>query len=204
LVYLWILILLIQHQKVGDMVESFVEAMESCYDEGRPCFLGKGKLAFHTMSSDEFDAMSTREVQILLAKKSIVIYDMLFPKLEYNEKGLRTLGVLDAPIEIHDQSKVAAEDANDCIIMGNLRQLLESSCHPQGKILNSLDHPSTTYTPYRFSTDHAALDCSKHRRQNFTKHFAALPDLRWGLGAIKGATHTWHWDLNGFGTVIDV
>jgi hypothetical protein len=97
------------------------------------------------------------------------------------------------------------ESADGQIKRGTRRHLLESSRDSNGKILNALDNTGREYTIWPYATDDAASQSQMTDRDRYVEKYAApLRDLRWNLGATKGAIHGWHEDADGFATVSEV
>lgn len=92
--------------------------------------------------------------------------------------------------------------------IGTLRQLLESSRHPEGEghILNALNFPLSAADTSRdgISSDLTAWVAMENTAWcNSSCSLFPIRDVRWGLAGNTGAMHHWHIDSDGFGTFVE-
>ncbi|KAF8987744.1 hypothetical protein BDQ17DRAFT_1435410 [Cyathus striatus] len=157
------------------MYQSAIKIYSDIKESGiyRPLFVDNpsNSLLRHVLWND-FDNMSTQEVQAMLQTQNIVI------------EGSKEKKDLNDPVDIHDQSIEVSEDDGDfqeCIVTGSLMDLLKSSAAFPGKkkSLNGLSFPAP----------HTAVEASSYASD---------------VPATEGASHFWHIDSRGDGTMVHV
>lgn len=189
--------------------ESFIKDIESCYDEeGRPKHIhDPDNSAYCIMTYETYKKNTTREIMDVLRTKCIVVTGWPFERMEFDGDGLETVGPMDATISVQDLSVEASQQASNVMTHSTLDEVLKCAQDPKGKIVNTLDHPSRIYDPYEFATDDKAFVAARKNSDSVGRdQFLSIPvkDIRWYIAGLKGATHGWHFDSNGFVTVIDV
>lgn len=165
---------------------------------------------------EEFNKMSTNEVQQLFSHSIIVVKDHPH-HLEFNLDGLEQLGDLDELRIMHgmclfsgsprssfepciDLSRDARSDPNNVHVLASLRQLYETT-----KIVNALElrQQGTHLAPHQLATDMVAL---RMLHESPPPHFPAslypLHEMTFGLAATESAYHKEHFDRSGFTTDI--
>ena len=87
-----------------------------------------------------------------------------------------------------------------------MRQILNCSQQPDGKVLNALSFPmpGAATTAEAFASDLAAWQQTTGEPGCGSKVARPTGDMRWGLCATSGAWHGHHIDSDGSGTYIDV
>ncbi|KIJ92390.1 hypothetical protein K443DRAFT_135302 [Laccaria amethystina LaAM-08-1] len=168
------------------------------------------KSMFWIETHTDFIRMDDKEKQELMCKKKlIVVTELPLPGLIFNERGLCQLAGLDVSVDVQDQS-ISPSDGNFGTRMriGTLRQLLESSRHPEGEghILNALNFPLSAADTSRdgISSDLTAWVAMENTAWcNSSCSPFPTRDVRWGLAGNTGAMHHWHIDSDGFGTFVE-
>jgi hypothetical protein len=87
-----------------DSIRSIMQQVESGYKDGKPPHVVAGEVSvFHTLTQEEYDKKSVREVQEILRTQHIVIVDRE-QRVKFDANGLRTLARLNEPIPIQGVS----------------------------------------------------------------------------------------------------
>ena len=192
------------------------------YIDGKPAWMTDPEhSAIRVLSRQDMENMGEEDVQDIFRTQHILVKDHFQPKLDFNEKGLKTLAELDKPITLQGEWLFGIPSLLFyCVILDHSRQNTyeEDSLHSQGtlkdllnceadgsKILNALDLPLTSAPPppTAFSSDLAAFGATLDLA--FCGRTIGYPAIssRWGLAATSGAFHLWHTDCDGFTTYID-
>lgn len=158
--------------------------------------------------------MSTQAVQEQLRHKHIVLTNVPFIPLSFNEKGLRELKNLDAKIDMQNQSIDASDEYFPRqLCVGTLRHLLWAARSKDGPIINALSFPfpldGVLHSPLSCELEAVSSEIEAWRLTEgmaFCNEKASYPtgDMRWGLCSTKGARHWIHIDSDGLGTFVDV
>lgn len=186
--------------------------------------LDPGSSMFHILDYDQYKRMSDQEMVNILKEKLVVVKNMEWEGMKFDEEGLSTLGSLQVPVSIQGKFsmvyvaqplKIAdlslshpENDPSERLVHGTVLQMLESSrAGPDGKALNALSFPFETATEEgaRFATCRVAWKntCRTITQRPGSTRFPTS-DVHWGLAATEGATTFWHIDSDGLGTTIDV
>lgn len=181
--------------------------------------------AFRVVDYVQYKNLSDKEIGGILERQSIVVKNMDWENMEFNEEGLSSLGALHWPVSIQgvhpsfslNQPNLTSidlslpqpsENLSERLVQGNLLQMLESSrAGSRSKALNGLAFPfeTTNDETARFATCRTAW---KHTSRMISQRTGTskfpTSDVHWGLAATEGAVDFWHIDSDGFGTTIDV
>ncbi|KAF9527052.1 hypothetical protein CPB83DRAFT_895689 [Crepidotus variabilis] len=85
----------------------FMASVASNYVDGAPKHVTSPKESFfYTMNYDEYSRMKDVEILSLLKRKCIVIHNMNWPDMAFDERGLSTLSPLDAVISIQGMNLI--------------------------------------------------------------------------------------------------
>ncbi|KAF8190141.1 hypothetical protein BJ912DRAFT_925766 [Pholiota molesta] len=186
--------------------EEFLQAVLDSYVDDKPLHLvNPEKSAFYSLTAAEFEKKSVHEIQNIFAHQNIVVYDLPQKGLvEFDEAGFYTLvPSLDEKIDVQDQSINTKGNYNSRLRRGTARQILAAHRQNGGKILNALNFPGThlAYPDLPLSSDLVAWEATRSRKMSRDEDFPTR-NMRWFLAATKGATHMWHIDSDGAGTII--
>jgi hypothetical protein len=87
-----------------EIVYSFVDAIESCYQDEFPlpyhCLSEKNQTVLHVISEGEFHNLSISTVQSLLRSKHLLLVDCTFPTVLFDNSGLQSTKPLTTVISI--------------------------------------------------------------------------------------------------------
>jgi hypothetical protein len=84
------------------MFNEIHQAVVAGYKDHRPLWVGSpDQSVFCVISKGEFENKSEMEIQELLKERHIVVLDQFEPTLEFDERGLSTLGDLYKSVTIH-------------------------------------------------------------------------------------------------------
>ncbi|KAH6891822.1 hypothetical protein BKA70DRAFT_1440992 [Coprinopsis sp. MPI-PUGE-AT-0042] len=190
--------------------ELFLAACASQNGSARPFFLDHpDESIIYRCTEAEYSAMTDSTVQDILRHQNIVITGCLDCKVKFNLTGLESLGDLDEPVDIQDQSiKLDATDPDfqQRVCQGTLRLLYDASVAPPEfrKSLNAigLPMPEAGIRKAAYATDVRAF----HRTKLDFACLRFLPGhaMLFGLAATVGAHHWWHVDSRGEATMVYV
>ncbi|PPQ78306.1 hypothetical protein CVT24_006482, partial [Panaeolus cyanescens] len=187
--------------------ERLLDALENFYEGGLPLHIAKpDDSCFKILSRAEFEMLRPSEVQRLLQQHCLVIPDYTTTRHEWTEEGLRSLAPLTRTTTIQDLSQKPGKNGyNNRHRIGTLRDMLDATRNPEGKILNGLYFPGERLgdVDYPFSSELFAWRMTESRADCSSDGERPVSTLRWGLAATSGARHGWHVDSNGLGTYID-
>lgn len=179
---------------------------------------------FEGITEDEFNNLSTRDLQEKLRKRHIIITGVGHRQLEFNEKGFSTLEkTMEALISIQghnffadlcssglmllitDQSvEVPLDDYSEQQKKGTLSQILNASRREHGRILNALDLPRSLSgaTASQCTSEICAWRATQDRP--FCEGRYPTSDNYWELVATRGARSWLHIDADGLATRFEV
>ncbi|KAH6880233.1 hypothetical protein BKA70DRAFT_1447519 [Coprinopsis sp. MPI-PUGE-AT-0042] len=176
----------------------------------RPFFLDRAEESIiYRCTEAEYSAMTDSAVQDILRRQNIVITGCSDRKVKFNLTGLESLGDLDEPVDIQDQSIELDDtdpDFQQRVCQGTLRLLYDASVAPPEfqKSLNAigLPMPEAGIRKAAYATDVRAF----HRTKSDFACLRFLPGhaMLFGLAATVGAHHWWHVDSRGEATMVYV
>jgi len=203
-----------------------MKAAETNYVGGVSKHLSKPEEStFCVMDHSKYKTLLPSDLERILKTQDIVVHGMPWEKMAFDEAGLRSLGQLDTIRSVQgmwmmdierklnpahklfgDQSLPAEDDHSQRVVHGTIRQLLDASRDPHGKVLNALSIPffTTRHEDLDFAADQAAWKSTMGTAGCDTLELPPTTHIRWGLAGLKGAISFWHLDSDGLGTFIDV
>jgi len=211
-------------------MKQFFERVESGYENGEPLHIANpDRSGFAIISDEKFRDMSAQAVQELIRHKNVVITGCQYPKLKFDEAGLRTLAPLDSQVSFigtclicnmdllnngvdYTFSPVAkGQNTTPATVSGLVSDILDNARDPDGKILNAIDFPACfpvlddIPNHLSFATDVAAWDYLRGKPYcgNFTNQYPTA-HMRWGLAGTANSVTFLHIDSDGFATFVRV
>ncbi|KAH6909496.1 hypothetical protein BKA70DRAFT_1221737 [Coprinopsis sp. MPI-PUGE-AT-0042] len=188
----------------------FSAARTSQNGSARPFFLDRPDDSIvYRCTEAEYSALTDFDVQGILRRQNIVVTGCSDQKVKFNLTGLETLGDLDEPIDIQDQSIELDDtdpDFQQRVCQGTLRLLYDASVAPPGfdRSLNAIGLPMSEagIRKAAYATDVRAFYRTKSEFAclRFLPTYAML----FGLAATAGAHHWWHVDSRGEATMVYV
>ncbi|KDR65163.1 hypothetical protein GALMADRAFT_162467 [Galerina marginata CBS 339.88] len=206
--------ILVAQFNVEDDTHSFFDfhsAVENSYvkvnNKMVPLHIGNPAFSiFEHLTAENFNALSIEEVQKRFQHRHIVITGTNQTPLEFSEKGFKTLQTgMDARISMQDQS--IPPDKNDYSKqqkIGTLRQLLDASRNPSGRILNALDLPRSLSGALRAPYSSDVESWLSTRGSLFCDDPYPTSENCWEIVATKGARSWMHIDADGVCTRLEV
>ena len=184
---------------------------------------------FAIITAEKFRDMSPKDVQELFCWKNVVVTGCQYPKLEFDEAGLRTLAPLDSqvsfigkglicdmywlnnPTDYTFPSLTKDQNTTPATVSGFVSDILDNARNPEGKILNAIDFPACfptwddNRTCLSYATDVVAWDYLRGKPYcgNFINPYPTT-HMRWGLAGTANAVTFLHIDSDGYSTFVRV
>ncbi|KAF9527083.1 hypothetical protein CPB83DRAFT_895515 [Crepidotus variabilis] len=165
---------------------------------------------FYKIDYKSYKDLTHAEAERILKRQCLVVYDMEWDDIDFDEEGLSTLGALDAVVSIQGILLLALvisfDDLSKRVVQGTTQQMLESSrAGGAAKALNGLSFPFDTAELEK--TAYAACRVAwKSTSRTVFQSSSRMPvsDVHWGLAATEGAMTFWHIDSDGLATTVDI
>jgi len=91
----------LKYRNYNDRLQNFFERVESGYQDGQPLHIANPPCSgFAIISFATFQTMPLKDLHALLRRKNVVVTGCVYPNLQFDEVGLRSLAPLDSQISI--------------------------------------------------------------------------------------------------------